>query len=227
MENKFNLILTILENPTRREIIKRLSKKPSYPLQLSKDLGLGQQLVAKHLKVMESAGVVKSSMESSPHGPDRKIYVLSKSVSLTLDVAPNLFRTKVVTFDTEHTNRKEDISEKFTPSSAHEEPGQISPFKSMIFDIDKKLEILENERTILLYIRNYVMDDASLTTDRFEESKMRKIRYHTLEEQRVSIRNISESLNLREAVVHRVLLKLKKDFNFGDEHVEEKTETKH
>src|SRR5438105_6049680 len=93
------MLLTI-ENPIRRKIIKRLSQEPSYQLQISRELGFSQQLVAKHLDSMEDSGVVSSLMESSPHGPMRKEYLLNKSVSLTIDFAPNLFRTKIMSFAT-------------------------------------------------------------------------------------------------------------------------------
>ena len=46
---ELDAVLQLIENPVRRKIIKRLSQEPSYPLQLSKELGLGQPLVAKHL----------------------------------------------------------------------------------------------------------------------------------------------------------------------------------
>ena len=101
IETDLDLILMILENSTRRDIIKRLSEEPNYTLQLAKDLGLGQQLVSKHLRVMERAGIVESSIESSPHGPKRKIYTLNQSISVTLDVSTHLFKTKVVFFDYE------------------------------------------------------------------------------------------------------------------------------
>ena len=101
MKGDLDLFLMILENPTRRDIIKRLSEEPNYSLQLAKDLGLGQQLVAKHLRVMEESGIVASSVEASPLGPKRKIYTLNKNVSVTLDVSRHFFKAKVVFFDSE------------------------------------------------------------------------------------------------------------------------------
>jgi ArsR family transcriptional regulator len=61
-----NLLLRILENPMRRRIIERLSQEPNYPLRLSKEFSLGQQLIAKHLKIMEDSGLVKSLTKSRP-----------------------------------------------------------------------------------------------------------------------------------------------------------------
>ena len=83
-------LLQVIENPVRRRIIKRLSQESGYALQLSKELGLGQPLVAKHLAIMEQAGLVTAASERSSSGPRRRRYSLARSVSITMDVAPNL-----------------------------------------------------------------------------------------------------------------------------------------
>ena len=220
----------ILENPTRRDIIKRLSEEPNYPLQLSKDLGLGQQLVAKHLRVMENAGMVESSVQSSPHGPKRRIYALNKSISVTLDVSTHFFKTKVVFFDSEPEREEiSDISASLMDKmdetlERQKESEKITPFTRIISEIDKKLEDIENERSILLYLRNFAMKEASNILDVFKNSETRRIIRYTLDEHDISIKSISESLNLREAVVRKALAKLKKSFNIGVEFVEETKE---
>ncbi|TRO51503.1 ArsR family transcriptional regulator [Candidatus Bathyarchaeota archaeon] len=221
------MILMILENPTRRDIIKRLSEEPNYPLQLSKDLSLGQQLVAKHLRIMEDAGMVTSSVESSPYGPKRRIYTLNKNVSITLDVSTHFFKAKMVFFDSEP--EREEISGASASlmdkmDKTLEKPKQsetITPFTNIISDIDNKLEALENERAILLYLRNFAMKEASRIVEMFKNSDTRRIIRFALDEHDVSVKNISESLNLREAVVRRTLLKLKKGFNIGVGFVDE------
>ena len=227
IEADLDSILMILENPTRRDIIKRLSEESNYPLQLAKDLGLGQQLVAKHLRTMEDAGIVKSSIESSPTGPKRRLYVLNKSLSVTVDVAAHLFKAKVVSFDAVPKN--EEISEasaslidRVDKISGHpEEYERINPFTKVISDIDEKLEALENERSILLYIRNFAMREASHIVETFKNSDTRRILYRTLDSPENNIKNISESLNLREALVRQALVKLQRDFNIGGGTVEE------
>ncbi|PVX26149.1 MAG: hypothetical protein CW691_02335 [Candidatus Bathyarchaeum sp.] len=230
METDLDLILMILENPTRRDIIKRLSEEPNYPLQLAKDLGLGQQLVAKHLRVMENAGMVASSVESSPYGPKRRIYTLNKNMSVTLDVSTHFFKAKVVFFDVEP--EREEISDssasfmdKMDETLEHpKHPERITPFTTIISDIDKKLEALENERAILLYIRNFAMKEASRILEVFKNSDTRRIIRYALDEHDISVKSISESLNLREAVVRQALLNLKKGFNIGVGFVAEETE---
>jgi ArsR family transcriptional regulator len=217
----------ILENPTRRFIIKRLSEEPNYPLQLSKDLGLGQQLVAKHLRVMEDAGMVESSVEASPHGPKRRIYTLNRNMSVTLDVSTHFFKTKIVFFDAEP--EREEISgtsaflmDKMDETLEHQKQQEIiTPLTKIISEIDKQLEALESERAILLYIRNFAMKEASHIIEPFKNSDTRRVIRYALDEHDISVENISKSLNLREDVVRQALSKLKKSFDIGVEVVNE------
>ena len=137
-------VLLTVENPVRRKIIKQLSKEPSYQLRISKELGFSQQLVAKHLESMEDSGVVSSQMEASPHGPKRKEYLLNRSISLTIDFAPNLFRARVMEFDP--------LPELDLPGASGEvfrmlaevmqrpeENAKLKPLGSLIKEIDRKL----------------------------------------------------------------------------------------
>ena len=91
----FDEALSILENPTRRQILRKLVKEPHYPLQLSELLNVSQQAVVKHLKVLEESGFVDSErMPSEKGGPPKKMYKVNQSFSLRLDLGPDLFRAE-------------------------------------------------------------------------------------------------------------------------------------
>ena len=165
-DSDIDSVLLTVENPVRRKIIKRLSKEPAYQLRISKELGFSQQLVAKHLDSMEDTGVVSSLMEASPRGPKRKEYLLNRSISLTIDFAPNLFRTRVVEFDP--------MPELDDPSTSGEvfrilsevllrpeENKKLRPLGSLIREIDRKLAGIEDERSVLLYLRDLAMKEVS------------------------------------------------------------------
>jgi len=159
-------VLLTVENPVRRKIIRQLSKEPSYQLRISKELGFSQQLVAKHLESMEDSGVVSSQMEASPHGPKRKEYLLNRSISLTIDFAPNLFRARVMEFDP--------LPELDLPGTSGEvfrmlaevmqrpeENAKLKPLGSLIKEIDSKLTRIEDEKSVLLYLRHLAMKEVS------------------------------------------------------------------
>ena len=213
-----DLLLRILENPIRRRIVERLSQEPNYPLQLSKDLSLGQQLVAKHLKIMEDSGLLKSAIESSPAGPQRRMYELNKSVSITLDVAPHLFRQDMVFFNIEPDKRQMSkdlasfIDRRNEIAGFLEKEDKTSPCAEILSDIDEKLEELEEERLLLLFIRNSVMSEASKTIRQVDDAEARRVLHKAVDEHNRSAARIAQELNLREERVRRTIQKLKEEF---------------
>jgi predicted transcriptional regulator len=159
-------VLLTVENPVRRKIIRQLSKEPSYQLRISKDLGFSQQLVAKHLESMEDSGVVSSQMEASPHGPKRKEYLLNRSISLTIDFAPNLFRARVMEFDPlpelDLPGASGDVFRMLAEVMQRpEENAKLKPLGSLIKEIDRKLTRIEDEKSVLLYLRHLAMKEVS------------------------------------------------------------------
>ncbi|MDH2901013.1 MAG: ArsR family transcriptional regulator [archaeon] len=218
-QQELDSILSMVENPVRREIIKRLSQEPSYPLQLSKELGVGQQLIAKHLDALEEAGIVTSSLEPSPNGPSRKEYVLKKSISLSVDFAPNLFSSKLIDLentDLERTASKEanmlvSRIDKIVRSTSASQ-NRIGSIGKVISDIDEHLQELEDKKTGLLFIRNLAMSKAAKLIKESEISAdTRRIMYHILDSHNKDVVGISESVNLREEIVRELLEGLEKD----------------
>lgn len=207
-DEELDSFLQVLENPVRRRIVKRLSQGPSYALQLAKELGLGQALVAKHLVMMEEAGVVTSSHMASNSGPQRKTYSLTKSVSITLDLAPNLFIQKGFSFGSmpgmELSTEDTQIWAEASKISG-EEQGDVSALSGLLGRLDRKLEELEGQRAALLYIRNKAMESATRAIDKVEGRTKRRVIYSILEEHDMDVRRISEDLDLRESVVRDIL----------------------
>ena len=67
--------LAILQNKARRAILERLVREPHYPLQLADQIGISQQAVMKHLRLLERANfVVKMRVASNKGGPPKNIY---------------------------------------------------------------------------------------------------------------------------------------------------------
>jgi ArsR family transcriptional regulator len=214
-----DLFLKILENPIRRSIVERLSQEPNYPLQLSKDLGLGQQLVAKHLRIMEDSRLLKSEIRNSPTGPKRKIYELTKSFSITLDVAPYLFKEEIISFDIEpeksqlNTDLVSLVERRKELAGILEKGDKMSPCTEMLSDIDEKLSELEEERILLLYIRNSVMKEASKTISKVGDAEARRVLHQAVDEHDRSVKYIAQTLNLREDRVQEAIEKLKKELD--------------
>ena len=210
-QSELDSILLTVENPVRRKIIKRLSQEPTYQLQMSKELGFSQQLVAKHLDAMEETGIVSSLMESSPRGPMRKEYLLNKSVSVTIDFAPNLFRARMLTLDVlpevlERQSSAYDLIPRVNEAIRHPEDSKIGALGRMIAEIDKRLTSLEDERSVLLYLRHLTMKEvAEVISGMNLPPEKKKVLYHIIDEQDTDVREISRTLNLREEIVQTLL----------------------
>ncbi len=209
-------ILLAVENPVRRKILRKLSKAPSYQLQMSKELGFSQQLVAKHLDAMEGSGLVSSLMEESPHGPRRREYLLNKSVSLSIDFAPNLFRARVYSFDGPGSDPSGDANDVFRGLSEivqrPEESGKMRPLGSLISEIDKRLSNIEDERSVLLHLRHMAMKEVARAISGMPMTwDEKKALYQLIAERDATVEGISRSLKLREDWVRQVLANLQKN----------------
>ncbi len=213
-ESDIDSVLLTVENPVRRKIIKRLSKEPAYQLRISKELGFSQQLVAKHLDSMEDTGVVSSLMKASPHGPKRKEYLLNRSISLTIDFAPNLFRTRVVEFDPmPELDDARTSGEVFRILSEvllrPEENRRLRPLGSLIKEIDKKLSRLEDERSVLLYLRDLAMKEVSKAVGGGPTSAWddKGVLSQLIESER-KLRGAPRGMNMEDARVQEILAEL-------------------
>jgi DNA-binding transcriptional ArsR family regulator len=57
-------VFTALADPTRRDIVARLSLGDATPGQLAEPFAISLQAVSKHLKVLEDAGLISRSREA-------------------------------------------------------------------------------------------------------------------------------------------------------------------
>jgi len=217
-ERELDSVLQVLENPVRRRIIKRLSQEPSYALQLSKELGLGQPLVAKHLGIMEKAGIVTSAPESSPSGPERKKYSLAKSVSITMDMAPHLFMEKATSFNVSPkggARREADFGRRVQRAlQARDERDKLSLISEILNEVDETIREVEERRIELLSVRNVAMTEAAKIASSLEDLDKKRVLFHILEEHDREVESISQSLNMRELVVRSILEELEREL-FG------------
>ena len=210
--------LQVMENPVRRKIIKRLSQEPAYALQLSKELGLGQPLVAKHLATMQNAGLVKAVSEDSPNGPRRKLYSLAKGISITMDVGPNLFIARGMAFESKPGKEKtsQEVSQlrhKVQHAiEGNDESKKLSLLSEALDEVDRRMDEIEQERFELLGVRNLAMREASTVASKFDELDTRRVLFHILDEHDRGVERISEALNLRELSVKSILEELEEYF---------------
>ncbi len=171
----FDESLSILENPTRREILRHLVKEPHYPLQLSELLEVSQQAVVKHLKVLEDSGFVDSEPKKSDKGgPPRKVYRVNQSFSIRLDLGPDLFRA-------EHRKMPKGEGMKLSgslPDNLSGIVGKIGKKRAIplvdamgiLSELDGALERVDRERDAIIALHQQVMHKVSPSVEESFES---------------------------------------------------------
>ena len=161
-------LLSIIENPTRRRILEYLTREPSYPLQLSKELGISQQAVMKNLALMEQTGMLMSHPEESSMGPTRTVYAPSRQFTLMIDLHGNMFTTRLIS----------------TGIVDSEQTGPIDTDAAIerLRQLDSKIEELDRERSSLLNERDAVMNALNTAIRDEQDPARRKELYRQLDE---------------------------------------------
>ena len=215
--SELDAVLGTVENPIRRRIIERLSQEPNYQLQLSKELGLSQQLVAKHLVTMEGAGLVSTVFEDSPRGPQRKEYVLRKSFSVTIDLAPNLFRARMFSFGAQQGRENDDVASQVGEAIRYpEEASKIKPFAQIVAEVDKKLKMMEEERAVLFYLRSLALKEAARASTSVSLDDRKKVLKQIMKAQGEGIDDIAASLGLEHQAVGEIVEEIGKEFGSSE-----------
>lgn len=80
-------VFEALANPHRLRIIAALHEKRKYVSELAREVTLSRPLLYMHLKRLESAGLVKGSLELSEDGKAMKYYALQP---FALQISPQL-----------------------------------------------------------------------------------------------------------------------------------------
>ena len=186
-----DILLSMVENPTRRKILESLVKEPHYPLQLSKELGISQQAVMKNLNMLEKTGMVVSYQVSSSMGPMRTVYEPSSEFTLVIDMRNGMFSARMIEPSAEDEGGFENVKME-----------SLKKTRQDISEIDKKIEELNKERSKLIREREKVIGTAMATTnDAGCGYAHRSLMYEILNEPDRSMEQLSEDLNVRPDVV--------------------------
>ncbi len=147
-------LLDLIDNDIRRKILSILSIRPSYTFELARSLGSSQQLIAKHIKLLEDSGLVyKVGKIDSDEGPPRILYKADPPLLSLLQ-----FIESISVLDAEL-------------DRSAEEPGDMRELVAHLKEIDHKIsvlssnlkELISSKQRILLSInRYYANTDTSL-----------------------------------------------------------------
>ncbi len=206
----FEDMIQLLQNRTRRRILQLLSKEENYPLALSRYLDTSQQAVSKHLKKLEDEGlVVSKKCESEKGGPPTKTYTLNREFSVRIDIGPQLFSTEVENLKDEDIENFEEIEEKISEGII--EGSFLEGHRKMIQNIEEEIERLEKKRKYLLKLKEKALSEAHrYIHENFDDYEKREILYYILDSGEKDPKKIAEYFNVREDVIEKMILDLKK-----------------
>jgi predicted transcriptional regulator len=193
-------LLKLLENPTRRRILRRLTLETHYPLQLAKELKVSPQAIMKQLDILEKHGLVRCERSTSTMGPTRKCYYAARRISLRLDVAPHLFEARI----------REGIPEKRVKEKPmKEEPIELSDLYGRLKEINEAISTTEMHLGDLIREKEGELDRAlKIIQNMFEEYEEREIMQYILTHRNFSLSELSRNLGLREEYIRGVLKRL-------------------
>ena len=198
-----DILLSMVENPTRRKILESLVKEPHYPLQLSKELGISQQAVMKNLNMLEKNGMVVSYQVSSSMGPMRTVYEPNSEFTLVIDMRNGMFSARMIEPSKEEEEGFDDVKME-----------GLKKTRQTISEIDKKIEELNKERSKLIREREKVIGTAMTTiNDAGCGYAHRNLMYEILNEPDRTMEQLSEDLNARPDVVKDLISDIENALN--------------
>lgn len=182
--DELDILLSMIENPTRRRILEALVREPHYPLQLSKELGVSQQAVMKNLNVLERNGMVVSYRESSSIGPDRTVYEPTSEFTLVVDMRSGMFSVRMMRpedGDSVDVPREEDLAEA----------------RKRISEIDRSIDELDRRRSLLVRERERLIASAMSSLDGTPCGYgHRMVMYEALDGPEMTVEDISNDLRM-------------------------------
>lgn len=220
-----DILLDVLGNDTRRRILQLLADEPRYFIQLSKDLGVSQQAVLKHLEILERHGFVSSyESESAFAAPKRKYFQLNKScmlaIGITRDAVEFVFRDIPLQPEDEDEDQRElrSIAREVTSLESDSNPvRRLNNSDRLLKDINSKLTEIMQMEISLLRLRQRITKVAHETIrDSFDEELHRQILYETLgEEKQPGVDELSATLDTREKEIAAALRVLRQKLSTG------------
>jgi len=202
--DELNMMLSVIENPTRRRILEALVREPHYPLQLSRELGLSQQGIMKHLRMMEDVDLVRSfSEESDQGGPARRRYFPTTGFTIVVDIGPGLFNTEIATHHLEGPD-----AERSEVKSGR----MLLDLRQELHAIDEELDSIKDRRAQLITDKESLLEEVGqIVESDYQDYGARKVVYEYIKHPDIEGRDRAMSMGLRDDIVEMIIAGLEGD----------------
>ena len=212
--------LDLLGNNTRRRILESLTNEPKYFIQLSKEIGVSQQAVLKHLFLLENFGLIESfKAKSNLAAPDRKYFQLNRSVHLSIGITGNSMEIKMENIKGPNKIRSKNNmaieSKEVSIKKDKEITDILKNTKHKLELLAKRMQELEDEKIHLLKEKQQILEIThQVIRESLEEDLARRILYSNLiSREIIDIEELSEILNTREKEIKIVVKSLEDRFS--------------
>lgn len=224
------LILDIIGNSTRRKILSTLSQEPMYFNQLSKEVGIGQQSILRHMQFLEDSRLISSYTEKSDLGaPDRQYHKLNSAFSLTVAISEDIFAIKNQSIvESRYTESKKFYKEfDSTPNDAGKAlihlQSNLTDTEDEIFNLESRVNDLRALKQLIIrevheigretldgHLERQVLYNIVEDRGRRKEGKSREKRHN-----RKSIHQLSKILDENESRIKDALAKISSKLEKG------------
>ncbi len=136
-QDEYIHLFWLLGNPTRFEILRRLSQEPMFLGQLSRELAVHQQAILRHLQELIEKGFLETYEDESIRGPPRKYYRLAKTVRVSVQITPQGIRIVRVVPSMRQPRTIEGIIQRSYPE-LHQLVSMVQRLRSIPNELDRK-----------------------------------------------------------------------------------------
>ncbi len=191
-------IFYILGNKVRRDLLSHLTCTECYFSFLSSKVSVSSTAVAKHLKIMEREGILKSYEREGPFiGPARKYYNIAISRTYVTTVTPNLFWYRGLDLG-EFSFEKAEIDLAHIPLEHESLLQMVNSFLELTSELEKILQALQavesrRDRLMKELKERYLQEIGDMT--------QLAILHYLLLAGEATIEDLSDRLNLKEREV--------------------------
>ena len=213
-------LLDLLGNNTRRRILESLTNEPKYFIQLSKEIGVSQQAVLKHLFLLENFGLIESfKAKSNLAAPDRKYFQLNRSVYLSIGITGNSMEIKMENIKGPNKIRSKNNmaieSKEVSIKKDKEITDILKNTKHKLELLAKRMQELEDEKIHLLKEKQQILEIThQVIRESLKEDLARRILYSNLISREITdIEELSEILNTREKEIKIIVKSLEDRFS--------------
>ncbi len=155
------VLLDMLGNETRREILLQLSKRPCYVSQLSQKLQTGQKAIIEHLELLREAGLLETRFEKIEKGRPRKYYEISDDFILEIRISPGFFtiekllpRINEEVLETLPNLKR--ITEQLDEITPLEGDDKIEELKKIYEDLQEEESNITEAKKVIEYLKNQI-----------------------------------------------------------------------